>query len=163
MFHIELNGWEANIKFSASHFIPEHDKCSRLHGHTYALHLKAVGKPNEKGIVMDFVALKKGLRNLLEPLDHKTIIPSRHEALQIERNDEKGQLEVKVRNGKFYSFPLEDVIVLDIKTSSSEELSAYFVNRLIESGILPDNVEEIELGVDEGRGQGARGKKVLKR
>jgi len=163
MFHLELNGWEANIKFSASHFIPEHEKCSRLHGHTYAIHFKAVGKPNEKGIIMDFMVLKKVLRELIVPIDHKTIIPTKNDAIEIEKDDSRKQLHVKIKGGKFYSFPLEDVVTLDIKTSSAEELGEYFLKRLMDSKIIPDNVEEIEIGVDEGRGQGARVKRVLKK
>lgn len=162
MFHIELNGWEANIKFSASHFIPEHEKCSRLHGHNYAIHFKAAGKPNEQGIIMDFVTLKKALRELISPIDHKTIIPSKSDAIKIVKDESRGQLNVKLKEGKFYSFPLEDVVLLDIKTSSAEELGEYFMRQLIASDVIPDNVDEIEIGVDEGRGQGARIKRKLR-
>jgi len=162
MFHLELNGWETDIKFSASHFILGHEKCSRLHGHNYALHFKAAGKPNEHGIIMDFVAVKKALRELLGPVDHKTIIPSKSDAIEIEKDEDRGQLNVKLKGGKFYSFPLEDVAILDIKTSSAEELGEYFMRQLIASNIIPDNVDEVELGVDEGRGQGVRIKRKLK-
>ncbi|MGB9372190.1 MAG: 6-carboxytetrahydropterin synthase, partial [Halobacteriota archaeon] len=34
---IELDGWQAKLRFSACHFIPDHPKCGRLHGHTYAM------------------------------------------------------------------------------------------------------------------------------
>jgi 6-pyruvoyltetrahydropterin/6-carboxytetrahydropterin synthase len=156
MSHIELNGWETNMTFSACHFIPGHEKCSRLHGHNYAIHFKAVGTPNDKGIIMDFVGLKSSLRDLIAPLDHKTIIPSKSASLELDKDEDRSQLNVNVKGGKFYSFPLEDVVLLDIKTSSAEELGEYFAEQVIASGILPENVDEIEIGVDEGRGQGAR-------
>jgi 6-pyruvoyltetrahydropterin/6-carboxytetrahydropterin synthase len=162
MHHIEINGWEANLKFSASHFIHGHEKCSRLHGHNFALHFKAVGKPDDRGMIMDFIALKKALRKLLAPVDHRMIIPAKCDDLTVERDEEKGQIEVVLKTGKRYSFPLEDVVVLDIKTTSAEALGEYFLNKLIESGIIPDSVEEVELGIDENRGQGARIKKKLR-
>jgi 6-pyruvoyltetrahydropterin/6-carboxytetrahydropterin synthase len=162
MHHIELNGWETNIKFSASHFIPGHEKCGRLHGHNYAIHFKAVGKPNENGIIMDFMVLKKSLRELIAPIDHRTIIPSRSDSIELKKDAERGQVEVRLKTGKFYSFPLDNVVILDIKTSSAEELALYFLNLMIESGILPGNIEEVEIGLDEGRGQGARIKRKLR-
>lgn len=162
MYHIEINGWEANLKFSASHFIPGHEQCARLHGHNFALHFKAVGKPDHRGMVMDFIALKKALRELLAPVDHKMILPSESDDFTVERDEKSGQIDVRLKTGKHYSFPAEDVVVLDIRNSSAEALGEYFLNRLIESEIIPDNVEEVELGVDENRGQGARIKKKLR-
>ena len=47
---IIIDGWDAGIKFSACHFIPGHDKCSRLHGHIYAIHAKIFGNQNEPDI-----------------------------------------------------------------------------------------------------------------
>jgi 6-pyruvoyltetrahydropterin/6-carboxytetrahydropterin synthase len=162
MYHIEINGWEANLKFSASHFIHGHEKCARLHGHNFALHFKAVGKPDDRGMVMDFIVLKKALRKLLVPVDHRMIIPSRSTDFSVESDEGSGQIDITLKTGKRYSFPVEDVVVLDIKNSSAEALGEYFLNRLIETGIIPDNVEEVELGVDENRGQGARIKKKLR-
>ncbi|RLF38168.1 MAG: 6-pyruvoyl tetrahydropterin synthase family protein, partial [Thermoplasmata archaeon] len=52
--YIRIDGWKAGIKFSAAHIIPEYEKCGRLHGHSYAIHAKVYGNPNEKGIIMDF-------------------------------------------------------------------------------------------------------------
>jgi 6-pyruvoyltetrahydropterin/6-carboxytetrahydropterin synthase len=162
MYHIEINGWEANLKFSASHFIPGHEKCARLHGHNFALHFKAVGKPDHRGMVMDFIVLKKALRKLLAPVDHRMIVPSKSDDFTVEVDEDAGQIDVSLKNGKRYSFPADDVVVLDIKNTSAEALGEYFLNRLIESGIITDNVEEVELGVDENRGQGARIKKKLR-
>ena len=162
MHHIELNGWESNVRFSASHFIPEHDKCARLHGHDYAVHFKAFGKLNDKGILMDFTALKKTLRELVDHLDHRMVIPLKSASIAVQTDDEKGQVSVWTKGGKTYSFPLEDVVLLDLGASSVEELAGYFMQRLLASGAIPANVEEVEVGVDEGKGQGARLRRKLR-
>ena len=59
---LEINGWDLGIKFSASHFIPTHKNCSRLHGHDYGIRFKIHGELNENMILMDFSEIKKNLR-----------------------------------------------------------------------------------------------------
>ncbi|MCD6411585.1 MAG: 6-carboxytetrahydropterin synthase, partial [Thermoplasmata archaeon] len=71
--YIRIDGWKAGIKFSAAHIIPEYEKCGRLHGHSYAIHAKVYGNPNEKGIIMDFIHLKNNLKEIAEELDHKIL------------------------------------------------------------------------------------------
>jgi len=65
--------------FSAAHRLPEHEgKCSRLHGHTYALEVTVMGTPQESGpahgMVMDFADLRERVnRIVVEPLDHRLL------------------------------------------------------------------------------------------
>ncbi|WP_075056658.1 6-carboxytetrahydropterin synthase [Thermogymnomonas acidicola] len=73
---IEVNGWEANLRFSAAHFIPGLGKCSRLHGHDYAVSLRIEGETRES-ILMDFIPLKAAVREALEEVDHRILIPTR--------------------------------------------------------------------------------------
>ena len=74
---LEIDGEHSGIRFSACHFIPRHEKCSRLHGHTYILRLRLEGDIGDEGMVMDFVELKKELRKFRDELDHKTLLPGR--------------------------------------------------------------------------------------
>ena len=67
--YITIDGWNAKIRFSSAHVIPEYEKCGRLHGHTYAVHVKVFGKTDEKGIIMDFAVLKNVLRDIVKELD----------------------------------------------------------------------------------------------
>ena len=46
---LEIDGEHSGIRFSASHFIPRHEKCSRLHGHTYILRLRLDGDIGKEG------------------------------------------------------------------------------------------------------------------
>ncbi|MCK4717968.1 MAG: 6-carboxytetrahydropterin synthase, partial [Thermoplasmata archaeon] len=47
MAFLELNGWDTGITFSASHFIPGHKKCGRLHGHGYGVRVRGHGDIGE--------------------------------------------------------------------------------------------------------------------
>ena len=68
MMSIYINGWETNMKFSAAHFIPYHDKCKRLHGHDYAIDIRIEGELLN-GMVADFVTVKKETKKLPLPLN----------------------------------------------------------------------------------------------
>ena len=155
--YLEINGWDAGIKFSSFHFIPEHGKCSRLHGHIYTIHAKVFGEKNEKGMIFDFIALKDAMRSIAEELDHRVLSPGECRDMEIEIGE-----EVNVKMGeKKYMFPLEDVTVLDIKLASAEELAGIILKRLLSMIDIPENVNAIEIGVDEGKGQGAWVRKEL--
>ncbi|UCF07312.1 MAG: 6-pyruvoyl tetrahydropterin synthase family protein [Thermoplasmata archaeon] len=148
---IIIDGWDAGIKFSACHFIPAHDKCSRLHGHIYAINAKVEGSPGERGMLWDFITLKNALRSIAEELDHRVLIPGDSREMEIELGDE---LKVSFE-GKKYVFPLDDVVVMDIGLASAEELAGFILERLLQQLSVPENVKALEIGVDEGRGQGA--------
>ena len=60
-------------RFEASHILPKHPgKCSRLHGHSWVLHVAVRGPVNrETGFVMDFGDISKVVKPIVEALDHK--------------------------------------------------------------------------------------------
>ena len=60
-------------RFEASHILPKHPgKCSRLHGHSWILHVSVEGPINpETGFVMDFGDISKVVEPLVERLDHR--------------------------------------------------------------------------------------------
>jgi 6-pyruvoyltetrahydropterin/6-carboxytetrahydropterin synthase len=153
--HLEINGWDAGIKFSGCHFIPGHDKCSRLHGHNYGISAKVFGKKNERGMVFDFLQLKESLRQIADELDHRILIPGESKEMQIEIAD-----DIKIEVGeKKYLFPCDDVVVMDIPSASAEELADFVLKRFLQLIEIPDNITSLEIGIDEGRGQGAWVKK----
>ena len=61
--------------FDSAHFLPNyHGKCENMHGHTYRLQVTVDGPVDEDGLVIDFVLLKKVVKEkVLEKLDHKLI------------------------------------------------------------------------------------------
>jgi 6-pyruvoyltetrahydropterin/6-carboxytetrahydropterin synthase len=156
--YIEIDGWKSNIRFSSAHIIPEYEKCGRLHGHTYAVHIKISGEPDDKGIIIDFSILKNILKKITGELDHKILIPEKSKVIKIV----KEKKSVKINSlGNDYIFPLNDCVFLPINSTSAENLASHILNIILEKLSLPENVDGIEIGVDEGYGQGARISKIF--
>jgi len=157
--YIIIDGWQSNIRFSCAHIIYEYEKCGRLHGHTYAIHVKITGKTDEKGIIIDFSILKQALREIANELDHHVLIPEKSSISKIDK--QKDAVEIQVLDKRFV-FPTEDCVFLPIKSTSAENLAKYILNQLFDKINLPKEIENVEVGVDEGYGQGARISKSLK-
>jgi 6-pyruvoyltetrahydropterin/6-carboxytetrahydropterin synthase len=60
------------FRFEASHILPKHPgKCSRLHGHSWVLHVFVEGEVNkDTGFVMDYADISEIVKPLIEALDH---------------------------------------------------------------------------------------------
>ena len=149
---LEIDGEYSGIRFSACHFIPMHDKCSRLHGHSYVVRLRLDGEIGDNGMLMDFVVLKKELRSMMSSMDHRTLLPGKSKEVKISEKD--GSVEV-ITCGKRYVFPSEDVVILDIPHTTAEEMAKMMVGQMIENVDFPDNVKAVSIGLDEERGQTA--------
>ena len=52
MFTVRLS--DPKCKFSASHFLYNHEKCSRLHGHNYLVDVEVTCPLNDQYLVVDF-------------------------------------------------------------------------------------------------------------
>lgn len=61
------------FRFEASHILPKHPgKCSRLHGHSWVLHVEVEGPVSEiTGFVMDYADISSDIKPLIERLDHR--------------------------------------------------------------------------------------------
>lgn len=147
---LEINGWTSKITFSATHIIPMHAKCGRLHGHDYAINAIIEGDLGDDGVIMDFISVKEFLRGIASELDHRVIIPRNDPGVHM-----SGDYVVYKIGDKEIRLPLCDCIVLDIAVASAETLAEFVLRRMIEKVTFPKNVRRIEIGVDEGRGQGA--------
>lgn len=149
---LEIDGGHSGIRFSACHFIPRHEKCSRLHGHSYILRLRLEGDIGEEGMVMDFVVLKKEMKEFVNLLDHKTILPGRSKEVAIRQEGDSIHVE---SHGKKYMFPTMDVVILDIANTTAEEMSKFMVKKIVRDVSFPKNVRSVSIGLDEERGQTA--------
>ncbi len=148
---VRIDGWRSHIMFSSAHFIPEYEKCGRLHGHTYAIHAVVEGERDEMGIIIDFSLLKDTLRDIADELDHYMLIP---EQANIELTRQDDSIEAIFR-GKRYVLPAEDCLLLPLHATSAENLAAYVLKRLHEKMDIPPEVTSVSVGIDEGYGQGA--------
>lgn len=151
--YVYIDGWRSNIRFSSAHIIPEYEKCGRLHGHTYAVHVKVYGQLDEKGIIIDFSILKDVLKEIVSILDHKLLIPEKSSFVNIEKKDEEISFSTL---GKRYTLPLSDCVLLPIDSTSAENLAQFILNKVLEKIKLSKRINQIEIGVDEGFGQGTR-------
>lgn len=155
---LEIDGAHSGIRFSSSHFIPNHEKCSRMHGHGYIVRLRLEGDIGSNGMVMDFVILKKKLKEMIDEFDHRVLLPTKSEIVKIKEEGE----EVEVTFcGKRYIFPKTDVKYLDVPTTTAEEMSKMMTERMVDEIDFPSNVKSISIGLDEERGQTAWYTKVL--
>ncbi len=155
---LEIDGGYSGIRFSACHFIPRHEKCSRLHGHSYIVRLRLEGDIGEEGMIMDFVVLKKKLKEMIDELDHKTLLPTASPDVSLKVSDSDVEA---ISCGKRYVFPRMDVTLLDIPTTTAEEMSKMMVKRMVSEIAFPQNVKSISIGLDEERGQTAWYTEVL--
>jgi len=147
---LEINGWTSKITFSGTHIIPMHEKCGRLHGHDYAINTVIEGDIGSDGIIMDFISVKEVLREVASELDHRVLIPKKDSGVSVDGD----HVFYKVGDKEF-KLPLCDCILLDIEVASAETLADFVLRRLLQKVKFPKNVRRIEIGVDEGRGQGA--------
>ena len=133
-------------------FHPSAQKCSRLHGHSYIVRLRLEGEIGENGMIMDFVVLKKKLKEMIDEMDHAVLLPARSEIVKITAEEDS----VLVDNcGKKYMFPRMDVRMLDVPTTTAEEMSKMMAEKLVNEIKIPENVRSLSVGLDEERGQTA--------
>ncbi len=148
---LEIDGWKAGLRFSGCHIIPEHDVCNRLHGHTYTIHIRIHGSLNDQGFILDFGIIKDALRKIINELDHRLLIPELNKNLKITKSD---PVEIALENRR-YLIPQSDVVFLNIQSATAEQLAEYILDRVLNTLDIPANLEKIEIGLDEGWGQGA--------
>lgn len=146
---LEINGWSSKITFSATHLIAGHSKCGRLHGHDYAINAVIEGDIGPDGVIMDFISVKEFLRGVASELDHKVLVQAKDRAVSVQGDSVRYST-----GGKSYEFPRSDCVMLDVAVTSAEELAEWVIRRLLEKVRFPENVRRVEIGVDEGRGQG---------
>lgn len=112
------------------------------------MHVRIVGKI-KNGILIDFRKVKEEAKKIIDEIDHRIIIPTEGK-LEIKEGKD---IEIKYNN-KRYVFPAEDCAFLPIYSSSAENIASYILKKL-KNAICNENIERIEVGVDEGYGQGA--------
>ena len=143
------------FKFSAAHFLIFPDgSAERLHGHNYRVYVEVDAGLSEHGLVMDFIKVKPVVRELVDHLDEHWLEPGEHHELRIERPG-TGVIEVHYREA-FYAAPEEDVIVLPINNTSSENLATWLGHELLErlAQRFPEvPLDRLRVAVEETHGQ----------
>lgn len=150
-----------DLYFAAGHFIPFGGACEKLHGHNYRVGVTLLGGLNEMGYVYDFIALRRLVRELIAPLDHRMLLPTRSEHVEVREEDG----EVTARCGDHrYTFPRSDVALLEAESTTAEHLAAHLVDEIVarlRADGTAENVESVEVEVEESPAQSASCSRAL--
>ncbi len=150
-----------NFKFSAAHFlIFDENSAERLHGHNYQVKVDLVFASsrlmNEQGYLVDFNVFKRQIKARLDLWDERVLLPEQHQEMKfttVQNSTTQVSLEVRFRD-RFYVFPKDEVILLPVTNTSTEQLS-----RLLSEDFFASfkclGVARVRVSVEETRGQGA--------
>ena len=118
---------ETKVKFSACHFLKEHPKCSRLHGHNYYVSVEISDNLDENYFVIDFMELKQKLNSIVDPLDHYVLVPTESKDIEIRENGDSVEIKTPLKQ---YILPRSDISFLPIPATTSELLAKYIHDKL---------------------------------
>ncbi len=143
------------LTFSAAHFITfAGDTCESLHGHNYGVRCEVSGQLTVDRYVIDFIALRDELAQIVRELDHSMLLPLHHAQILVEVQAPEVIARFQERR---WVFPQADCRLLPVANTTAEELARYIGERLLERlrqrGDCLETVDEIEVGVDENHGQ----------
>jgi len=63
-----------SFKFDAAHFLPDHPKCGKVHGHTYHIDVEVRCEYNpETGMCIDLGDLTKIVNKIISKFDHSVL------------------------------------------------------------------------------------------
>ena len=141
------------LVFSAAHFITfAGDICECLHGHNYGVKAEVSGPLDENQYVIDFIAFRDTLAEVVKQLDHHVLLPTTHPLIEV-REDE---VEVVVTfRLKRWVFPREDCMLLPITNTTAEQIAwwvAVQVREILKPKLGP-NLHTLEVAIDENHGQ----------
>ena len=144
-----------NERFVAGHMATFSGKCERLHGHNYEVSAEVEGDLTNDSWVVDFVALKRMLRTIIDEIDHRFMLQADSRVLELTQTDDAWQ--IKTPAGAVYVLPKVDVIALPIDNTTAERLAEWFSSRVWQSLLRRkvDNVRCLTIEVSEGPDQKA--------
>ena len=141
------------LRFTAAHFIAFRGFREPLHGHTYQAQVTVSGPVGPDGYVVDFLVLKKTAEEECARLHFRTLLPHQSDCLTIA--EEAEEVTVRCEDGTRFLFPRQDVILLPIVHTSSEEIARYLVARLRERlrEARGNSMQTIEVLIEDIPGQ----------
>ena len=141
------------LVFSAAHFITfAGDICECLHGHNYGVRAEACGPLDENQYVVDFIAFRDTLAQIVKQLDHHVLLPTLHPLITVTCEGD----EVTARFAqKRWVFPAEDCILLPIGNTTAELIAWWIANQLRDllKPTVGDSLKTLEISIDENHGQ----------
>jgi 6-pyruvoyltetrahydropterin/6-carboxytetrahydropterin synthase len=142
-----------NLVFSAAHFITFNGNiCESIHGHNYRVKCEVVGPLDENGYVVDFIALRDALTEIVGRLDHHVVLPLHHHRIKVV---DDGKEVTTTFEDKRWIFPSEDCVLLPIANTTAELMAQFIANELKQKtkAKFGDEISKLIVAVDENRGQ----------
>lgn len=145
---------QGNLRFDSAHFITYGGKCEHLHGHNYGISVEVEGPLTPDSFVVDFVFLKKTIREISEPLDHRFLLPMNNPHLDLNQVDDHWEIRFE---GRRYVFPARDVMILPVDNITAERLAEYIWDKIAAelSTLGSDPQTVLTVGIEEAPGQAA--------
>ena len=148
------------LVFSAAHFITFNGTiCERLHGHNWRTAVELAGPLDENRYVFDFIALRDGLQRIVNELDHRVLLPTKHRQIRVQADEHEVTATFESRR---WVFPREDCVLLPVENTTAEEIAAWIAGRLRDlvtgaevAGASATAIETIQVEVEENFGQWA--------
>lgn len=141
------------LVFSAAHFITFNGNvCERLHGHNYRVAAEVHGPLDENHYVVDFIALRDTLRDIVAELDHRVLLPTQHALIHVRVAGRSVEATFEDRR---WVFPREDCVLLPVANTTAELLARYIGQRLLEAlqAKTGAKLQRANVSVDECFGQ----------
>lgn len=150
---IEIFGEQ--LSFSAGHFtIFSPTERERLHGHNYNISASIKAEVQEHGVAFNYEIYKEKIVALCQEINIYFLLPGESTLLKIE---EKGKFYCVYFNGEEIPLLKSDTLILPIRNISLEEMSRWFLERLLEDkhSLKDYLIHEITLRVSSGHGRSA--------
>jgi 6-pyruvoyltetrahydropterin/6-carboxytetrahydropterin synthase len=144
-----------HLVFSAAHFITyAGGVCERLHGHNWRTAVELSGPLDENHYVFDFIALRDALQKIVDGLDHRVLLPTRHPQIRVE--ERPAEVEAVFENRRWL-FPREDCVLLPIENTTAELIAFWIAGQLQRLLNQTPNhaLESLRVEVEENFGQSA--------
>lgn len=150
-----------HLVFSAGHFITFNGNiCERIHGHNWRVAAEVAGPLDENSYVFDFIALRDGLQKIVNRLDHRMLLPTRHPTIHV--NDVEGEVTARFEDRRWV-FPSDECVLLPIVNTTAELIARWIGHEFLHS--IEDkehDLAELMIEVEENFGQSARCAMTLK-
>lgn len=143
------------FSFSAGHFtIFSATDREQLHGHNYYVSVSFTVAVKHNGLAFDYRSYKKKILALCAELDGFLLLPTLSPYLTIEITEE---YILAYFNHKKLPFLKEDVVLLPLANITIEELSHWFLEKLLADKTELENygLQQLQIKVYNGPGQSA--------
>ena len=146
--------------FCAGHFITlADDLCEAVHGHNWTVGVDVEGPPGPHGMVVDFIALRDALTEVVARLDHRMLLPTQNRFLAVATAPGPGgrpETIVTFRDRRWV-FPADECVLLPVANTTAEWIARWIggeVRGVLAARGLPAPVM-LRVEVDECLGQSA--------